>query len=71
MFLNCLILTLCIYYWRETCIIVRLRIKGELASEWLLFNTNSAIVRLYYGENKFSMKWGWGPLCTNVLYQHD
>ena len=26
-------------------------------SEWLLFNANSAIFQLYYGKNKFIIKW--------------
>jgi hypothetical protein len=26
-------------------------------SEWLLFNANSAIFQLYYGENKLIIKW--------------
>jgi len=30
----------------------------------LLFNANSAIFQLYHDENKFSMRWWWGPFCT-------
>jgi hypothetical protein len=30
----------------------------------LLLNANSAVFQSYHGENKISMKWWWGLLCT-------